>query len=193
MTTTRPFGDAVPAQPASDTAPASFRKSLRFMVASFLLRREVPGEQVDLRVGIALGDLVHYGGGALALLEGLHLRHQELLRLPGERGHLPGHAAPIGAVAVGAGGSQAARDRVVLRVDGERGECKHRPKCDSRNHLGSSQSNPKIKGSGDGSRFFLELQLDLLVVADIDAYPAAVLEPPEKQLVGQRSPDRVLD
>src|SRR5882762_4264834 len=55
------------------------------------------------------------------------------------------------------------------------------------------KSNPKIKGSGDGSRFFLELQLDLLVVADIDAYPAAVLEPPEKQLVGQRSPDRVLD
>src|SRR6266404_7982334 len=85
MTTTRPFDDAVPAQPASDTAPASFRKSLRFMGASFLLRREVPGEQVDLRVGIALGDLVHYGGGPLAVLEGLHLRHQELLRLPGER------------------------------------------------------------------------------------------------------------
>src|SRR5439155_1526822 len=53
--------------------------------------------------------------------------------------------------------------------------------------------NPKIKGSGDGRGFFLELQLDLLVVADIDAHPAAVLEPPEKQLVGQRSPDRVLD
>src|SRR5437667_4556976 len=77
MTTTRPLDDAVPAQPASDTAPASFRKSLRFMVASFLLRREVPGKQVDLSVGIALGDLVHDGGGALALLEGLHLRHQE--------------------------------------------------------------------------------------------------------------------
>src|SRR5882762_10146945 len=47
--------------------------------------------------------------------------------------------------------------------------------------------------SGDGSRFFLELQLDLLVLADIDGYPAAVLEPPEQQLIGQRSPDRVLD
>src|SRR2546422_7927095 len=147
MTTTRPFDAAVPAQPASDNAPASFRKSLRFMIASFLLRREVPGKQVDLRVGIALGDLVHYGGRALAFLEGLHLRHQELLRLPGERGDLPGRAAPIGAVAVGAGGSQAACDRVVLRVDGERGQCKHRPKCDSRNHLGSSQrATPKSRG-----------------------------------------------
>src|SRR5438445_11812509 len=97
MTTTRPFDAAVPAQPASDNAPASFRKSLRFMIASFLLRREVPGKQVDLRVGIALGDLVHYGGRALAFLEGLHLRNQELLRLPGERGDLPGRAAPIGA------------------------------------------------------------------------------------------------
>src|SRR5207244_4328669 len=53
--------------------------------------------------------------------------------------------------------------------------------------------NPKIKGSGDGRGFFLELQLDLLVVADVDGYSAAVLEPPEQQLVGQRSPDRVLD
>src|SRR3979490_673721 len=139
MTTTRPFAEAVLAQPASDIAPASFRKSLRFIVASFLLRRKVAGEQVDLRVGVALGELVHYGGGALALLEGLHLRHQEVLRLPGERGDLLGHAAPIGAVTVGAGGSQAARDRVVLSVDGERGRCKHRPKRDSRNHLGSSQ------------------------------------------------------
>src|SRR2546427_511184 len=147
MMMTRPFDAAVPAQPASDNVPASFRKSLRFMIASFLLRREVPGKQVDLRVGIALGDLVHYGGGALALLEGLHLRHQELLRLPGERGDLPGRAAPIGAVAVGAGGSQAACARVVLRVDGERGQCKHRPKCDSRNHLGSSQrATPKSRG-----------------------------------------------
>src|SRR5438445_12293578 len=102
MTTTRPFDAAVPAQPASDNAPASFRKSLRFMVASFLLRREVAGEQVDLRVGIALGDLVHHGGGTLALLEGVHLRRQELLRLPGEPGTLLGHAPPIGAVTVGA-------------------------------------------------------------------------------------------
>src|SRR2546426_7789251 len=59
--------------------------------------------------------------------------------------------------------------------------------------IGLLPEQPKIKGSGDGRGFFLELQLDLLVVADIDAYPAAVLEPPEKQLVGQRSPDRVLD
>src|SRR5712691_449333 len=147
MTTTRAFDDAVLAQPASDIAPASFRKSLRFIVASFLLRRKVAGEQVDLRVGVALGDLVHHGGGALALLEGLHLRHQELLRLPGERRDLLGHAAPIGAVTVGAGGSQAARDCVVLSVDGERGQCKHRPKCDSRNHLGSSQrATPKSRG-----------------------------------------------
>src|SRR5437879_10316495 len=58
---------------------------------------------------------------------------------------------------------------------------------------GWEKSNPKIKGSGDGSRFFLERQLDLLVLADIDGYPAAVLEAPEQQLVGQRSPDRVLD
>src|SRR3979490_2466417 len=108
MTTTRPFAEAVLAQPASDIAPASFRKSRRFIVASFLLRRKVAGGQVDLRVGVALGDLVHYGGGALALLEGLHLRYQELLRLPGERGHLPGHAAPIRGVTVRAGGSQAA-------------------------------------------------------------------------------------
>src|SRR3979490_472489 len=98
MTTTRPFDDAVLAQPASELAPGTFRKALGFIVASFLLRRKVPGEQVDLRVGVALGELVHYGGGAPAVLEGLHLRHQEVLRLPGERGDLLGHAAPIGAV-----------------------------------------------------------------------------------------------
>src|SRR5205814_10539022 len=111
---TRAFDAAVPAQPASDNAPASFRKSLRFMIASFLLRREVPGKQVDLRVGIALGDLVHYGGGPLALLEGLHLRHQELLRLPGERGTFLGPAAPTGAWPVAAVASQLRRDGVAL-------------------------------------------------------------------------------
>src|SRR6267378_1185293 len=51
----------------------------------------------------------------------------------------------------------------------------------------------KDAGSGDGSRFFLELQLDLLVLADIDGYPAAVLETPEQQLVCHRSPERVLE
>src|SRR5438094_6634846 len=129
MTTTRPFDAAVPAQPASDNAPASFRKSLRFMIASFLLRREVPGKQVDLRVGIALGDLLHYGGRALAVLEGLHLRNQELLRLPGERGDLPGRAAPIGAVAVGAGGSQASCDGLGLSVVGDIAASQCRSKC----------------------------------------------------------------
>src|SRR5882762_11299823 len=98
MTTTRAFDDAVLAQPASDIAPASFRKSLRFIVASFLLRRKVAGEQVDLRVGVALSDLVHHGGGALALLEGLHLRHQEVLRLPGERAALVCHPSPLDAL-----------------------------------------------------------------------------------------------
>src|SRR6266850_3620843 len=145
MTTTRPFDDAVLAQPASDIAPASFRKSLRFIVASFLLRRKVAGEQVDLRVGVALGDLVHHGGGALALLEGLHLRHQEVLRLPGERGDLLGHAAPIGAVTVGAGGSQAARDGAVLGAGGERCACQYRPKRDSRNHWAPPEQ-PKNQG-----------------------------------------------
>src|SRR5882762_8413639 len=145
MTTTRDLDDDVPAQPASDTAPASFRKSLRFMAASSLLRREVPGEQVDLCVRVALGDLVHYGGGARAFLEGLHLGYQELLRLPGERWDLLGHTAPIGAVTVGAGGSQAARDGAVLGAGGERCACQYRPKRDSRNHWAPPEQ-PKNQG-----------------------------------------------
>src|SRR6185436_9877387 len=47
--------------------------------------------------------------------------------------------------------------------------------------------------SGDGGGFFLELELDLLVLADIDGHLAAVLQAAEQQLVGQRAANGVLD
>src|SRR6185436_19070339 len=45
----------------------------------------------------------------------------------------------------------------------------------------------------DGGGLFLELELDLLVLADVDRHLAAVLQLAEQQLVGERTADRVLD
>jgi hypothetical protein len=82
MTTTRAPGPAlIPAHaarvPVAASAPPDFRKSRRvtFMAGSrsVLQRRKVGCERVDFRVGIALGDLMHDRGGALARLELLHL------------------------------------------------------------------------------------------------------------------------
>src|SRR3990167_1644512 len=99
ITTTRPLDGGVLAQPASDAAPASLRQSLRFMVSSLAFLRGEPGRQrVDLRVRVALGDLVHHGGRALAVAEIPQLLGEVIRRNPGERGHVPGHRAALGAV-----------------------------------------------------------------------------------------------
>src|SRR3990167_7825502 len=83
ITTTRPLDGGVLAQPASDAAPASLRKSLRFMVSSLAFLRGVPRRDgVNLRVGIALGDLVHHGRRPLAVPEGPHLRRDVVARQP---------------------------------------------------------------------------------------------------------------
>src|SRR5260370_220375 len=81
--TTRPREGSVLAQPPADKAAAdaeNFRKARRlnaFMPGSSALQRGEPGRQLlDLRVGIALGDLVHYGGRALAVAEVAQLRRQ---------------------------------------------------------------------------------------------------------------------
>src|SRR6266850_3552218 len=47
--------------------------------------------------------------------------------------------------------------------------------------------------SGDGRGLFLEGELDLLVLADVDCHLAAVLQPAEEQLVGEPAADGVLD
>src|SRR5438045_936027 len=52
---------------------------------------------------------------------------------------------------------------------------------------------PASRASGDRRCFLLEGELELLVRADIDGHLAAVLQPPEQQLVGERAADRILD
>src|SRR6267142_4606247 len=47
--------------------------------------------------------------------------------------------------------------------------------------------------SGDRGGFLFEGELDLLVLADVDGDLAAVLQPAEQQLVGERAADGVLD
>src|SRR4029077_2891948 len=47
--------------------------------------------------------------------------------------------------------------------------------------------------SADRRRFFFERELEVLVLTDIDAHLAAMLQPAEEQLVGERAADRVLD
>src|SRR5688500_12777097 len=84
ITTTRAVDGAGLAHPLRDTAPASFKKSRRFM-PSPLLAGEPRRHRIDLRVAIALGDLVHHGGRALAVAEGPHLGCGVLARQPGER------------------------------------------------------------------------------------------------------------
>src|SRR3990172_2374117 len=70
ITTTRALGVVVaqPAAASAAAAPVSLRKSRRskivFMASSsLLLCREIVGDQLDLPVGVALGDLVHDGRG----------------------------------------------------------------------------------------------------------------------------------
>ena len=48
-------------------------------------------------------------------------------------------------------------------------------------------------GPTSGFGRFLEAELDLVVVADVDRHLAAIDEPAEQQLVGERLADRVLD
>src|SRR5260221_11214725 len=55
------------------------------------------------------------------------------------------------------------------------------------------QTSSRRTRSGDGRGLFLEFQPDLLVVAEGDRDLAAVLQPAEQQLVGQRAADGVLD
>src|SRR6185436_20718206 len=61
---------------------------------------------IDLLVGIALGDLVHHGGRALAVAEGAHLRGDVVARHAGERRQDLAVAAAVGAVADGARGGE---------------------------------------------------------------------------------------
>src|SRR5712692_3965888 len=123
ITTTRALDGVVVAHPATEIAPAILRKSRRFMAASLLLRSEVVGDQLDLRVGIALRELVHDGRGALAVLECLHLVDQKALRQAGKRDDFLGCAPAVRAMTVGASGSQAACRAVVLGERDERHRC----------------------------------------------------------------------
>src|SRR3954471_6025868 len=49
------------------------------------------------------------------------------------------------------------------------------------------------RASGDRGCLLFEGELDLLALADVDAHLAAVLQPPEQQLIGERTTDVVLD
>src|SRR5688500_17469612 len=51
----------------------------------------------------------------------------------------------------------------------------------------------RARASGDRGGLLLELEHDLLGLADVDGHLAAVLQLAEQQLVGQRAPDGVLD
>src|SRR5260221_11784309 len=124
-TTTRPRERSVLAQPPADKAAAdaeNFRKARRlnaFMPGSSALQRGEPGRQLlDLRVGIALGDLVHYGGRALAVAEAAQLRRQLVARHAGKRGEVLGRGLAAGTVTDGAGRGEVAA-AAVLRA-GER-------------------------------------------------------------------------
>src|SRR6266850_1959800 len=118
ITTTRALAGDIVAQPAADSvapAAASFRNCLLLMTSS-PLRRKVGGEQLDLLVGIALGELVHHGRRPRAVLERLHLRHDVLLGQAGQGDDLLRGAAALGAVAVGACRCEAPRRGIVLGV-----------------------------------------------------------------------------
>src|SRR5882762_2388718 len=72
----------LPAQPATAVTPAphdihwmNSRRLIVMAIPLLFLRREVRGELIDLLVGIAFRELVHYGRWALACFEVLHLRH----------------------------------------------------------------------------------------------------------------------
>src|SRR5678816_1132291 len=94
-TTTRALDGTLPAhpaRPASEPAAANLRKS-RLSMALPLLPGEPRRQRVDLRIGVALGDLVHHRRLALAVAQCAHLRRDVLARQAGERYHLLGHAA----------------------------------------------------------------------------------------------------
>src|SRR5947209_12210741 len=88
---------------AAAAAPEVFRKSrrLRFpMRLSRPLSGKIGGDRIDLRVGVAPGDLVHDGCRALARLEILHLPREIRAVTPGQGGDaLPAHA--VASMAVG--------------------------------------------------------------------------------------------
>src|SRR6185503_21048550 len=116
-TTTRAFEGVVLAQPTSDVAAAILRNS-RLLIASPLQCREPGREHVDLRVRVALRDLVHERGRPLAVAEGAHLRRDVIARQPGERDHLLGDGPTVGAVADGTGRGQVARVFLGMRREG---------------------------------------------------------------------------
>src|SRR3954470_2988027 len=112
MTTTCAFAGmllvAQAPRPRSPSAAEEWRKERRFIAASLLLRREIRGELLQLRLAVALGDLVHHGGGPAAVAEGTQLLQQDIGRHAGQRGHGRAlHRTTVGAVAVGASGGEA--------------------------------------------------------------------------------------
>src|SRR5688572_17817765 len=121
MTTTRAFEGIAVAQPATERAPASLMKSRRF-TASPLLCGEPCRHRVDLRVGIALGDLMHHGRRPLAVAKRAHLGGDVLARQPGERDHVLRDRAAFAAVADGASGGEIAAVFLGICRECSRGE-----------------------------------------------------------------------
>src|SRR5687768_13385533 len=130
-TTTRAFEGAAVAQPVSDNAPASLRKSRLFM-ASPLLRGEPGRKRVDLGVAVTLRDLVHHRRWPLAVAERAHLRRDVVLRQAGERNHRRARRRlALRAVADRAGGRKVAA--VFLGLHGKR-DREHCGKSDGSAH-----------------------------------------------------------
>src|SRR5512136_2750396 len=115
MTTTRPFEDdppieAQPNDPDIPTAAAPCRNLLRSMLPPlFLQGRKIRGERIDLLLGEALGELLHDGGGSLAVAEFAQLRGDQLAIPAGQPRNRPALGPPVGAVAVGAGRCETSR------------------------------------------------------------------------------------
>ena len=111
---------AQPARPQQAEGGGGLQEgaSLHGRVLPLLLRGEVAGQLLDLRVAVALGELVHDGRGPGAGLEGLAAARPGSSRgMPASAGTAePGDRAAVGAVAVGAGGGQAAHVERVRRL-----------------------------------------------------------------------------
>src|SRR5258707_8451921 len=192
ITTTRALVGDLVAQPAADSvapAAATLRNCLLFTIAS-LLRGKVGCDEIDLLVGIALGELMHDRRRPRAVLKGLHLRHDVLLGQACQRNYVLSGAAALGAVAVGARSRKAARNRVFLRIGCKRQRNRHRSQQNARECHPWPPSNREL---GDRGGLFLELEDDLLGLAEVDRDLAAVLQLAEQQLIGERPADGVLD
>src|SRR6266571_4165649 len=128
ITTARAFVADVVAQPAADSAApaaATLRNRLLCMIAS-LLRGKVGREEIDLLVGITLGELMHDRRRPRAILERLHLRDDLLLGQARQRNDFLGGAAAFSAVAIGACSRETARNRIFLRIGCNRHRNQHR-------------------------------------------------------------------